>query len=577
MEAPSNGSNIPLERNAEKSLIKLDKITAGPENSPLTPDEVGLSTIYHNNEFWQLRVGVNNFDSKIEPFVIPNDQIDEVAIEHNIIGLDYLKGYVTIRSTRLGNLIYNDQLNTEFIFRGDGKDELYIDFRPLHDDPLKFPDEIWLTKLDFVVFDVTDVPNQDQLYKRIHFWHKPLHYMATRSTPFSTADYALDAQETVNQLVNTTNAVANAFAAIAGPIGAAAASIGLNAASTVVQSKEIAKKVRQLNNKDRQIYTGDAIRHILTSIGLKEFIDTDNWDRGSSKIFHTSYLNNSAKSEIEYILKNHTSEEGNHPCVFYYNRGINKYQLLPLTHFFDKAVDGKDQPGEYQLEHFLISPPTGLDDINVAYKTFAPVEGGDRFDRDIANINYNIIPHNEYKLYDMSGYDSMTHLISKPVHTYDHRNKEFKTFISDNDISNVKQYFEDNYTSKLYPKSRNSPLFILNKDKTDNVVTHHDHVPYENISSESLLNYGRNYIAQSAVFLNLAIEFDCIGSSHRHPGRFIGIDKFGLHTDNKYDYKLLGQWMVTSIKFVYKQDRMTNYISAVKTNTYGDLKINEDV
>lgn len=545
MPGPINGEVIPATRPKERVLDQSDSLeiseleenSAGvtENNSDLVGDEEGLSTIFINNDYWRMRVAFNNFDKKVKPFVLQNSQIAEIAFEHNITGLDYLKGYITIRSKRIGNLLFNDELNTEFVFRGDGKDEVYLDLKPQYNaDPNKFPEEIWFTKLDFVIYNIEDIPVQDGHYKRVHFWHKPYHILKTRHAPFSTADYLATQNNT---------------------------------------------DISQLNNEDRKIYTGDAIRHILRSVGLENFIDTDNWDRGSSKIFHTSFLNNSAETEITYLLQHHTSEEGDHPCLFYYNRGINKFQLLPLPTFFEKAVESKKDPGEYQLEHFWIVPTNaGLEDAESTPIQRAPLRAEDigRFDRDIKIRSYSFIGENEYTLVDMSGNDSMQTLISRPVHTYNHDSKEFLTFVPDNDITNVKQYFSNNYTSNLFPVGKSSPLFVLNKDKTDNVVNYHAMTPFENKSVESLLNYGRNFITQSAVFLNLGISFSTNGSTHRHPGRFIAIEK-NRNTENKYDYKLLGQWMVTKVAFTFRKDKMTNYLTAVKVNTYGDLKFNEDV
>lgn len=540
-QQPINGSVIQDTRDVEETLVALDQAKIpikGPDLN--SASESKFSTIKINGDNYQLRVAVNNHDNKVLPFIIPNSHLMDLQLEQNIANLDYLSGYITVYSRKLGNVIFNDELNTEFIFRGDGRDELYIDIKPLSNNSANaFPDEIWFTKLDFIVYDVQDIPGEGNHYKRIHFWHKPLYIMKTRSAPFSTADY-----------IQSTNSA----------------------------------DASQLNNDSRQIYTGDAIRFVLQSVGLENYIDLDNWDRGSSKIFHTSYLNNTAETEVKYLLQHHTSEEGNHPCLLYYNRGINKFQLIPIPTFFDKAVEksgGGEFAGDYQLEEFSIFPSDmGIEDVKPKTIRHTPKIRNTRTNQTAKLADFGNIDENSFALTDISGFDSMNMLITKPVHSYNHNSKEFKMRVPDNNITNIKQYFEENYSSKLFPTSTSEPLFVLNKDKTDNIVAHHIMSYSENKSEESLFNYGRNLVALNAIFLNLRICFDVYGTTNRHPGRFIAISspRGGKSTESKYDYKLLGQWFVTKTTLSWSgEGSLYSKINAVKINSHGDLKLNEDV
>ena len=280
---------------------------------------------------------------------------------------------------------------------------------------------------------------------------------------------------------------------------------------------------------------------------------------------------------ISYILKHHSSVSTGGPCLLYYNRGIKRFQLIPLEKFFERAGSTTNQPGEYQIEHFWIGPSdTGEEDIGVMIPR-APQLNDDDKNVDFTHREYSMISENRYTLSDMSGSDSTLALTSRSVHTYDHDKKRFYMLNDGNDIVSVKDHFEENYTDKLFPGPSGSPLFVLNNDKKNNKVIHQSYVPYNNKSEAAVrYPYGRNFTLQGAVFLNLGITFTVPGNSNRHPGRFIGIEKVRSNTDNKYDYRLLGQWFVTSTIFKYNRGILTNYISAVKTNTFGDLKFNED-
>ena len=519
----------PLPDNVAGSPAAANIGDAAQQATKQAPLDEAITTVFVNNDAWKVQV---SFDNKsIDPFVLQDEQLVEVAIEHSIIDPAYLKGYVTVKSKRLGTILNNDELNTEFIFRGDGKDEISFELKPLGAEEDVLPPEIWLTKLDFVVYDVEDIPTPDIHYKRIHFWHKPYQTMRARKIAFSTARYA-----------NIPD-------------------------------------VRNADDSDRAIPTGVALKHVISEAGLGEYIDTDNWDIGSSSIFYTAPSSSTVEGIMQYILSHHTSEKDSGPCLLYYNRGVNKFQLIAISEFFNKAGAELDKPGEYQIEHFWIQPKdTGTEDAEGYIPIKAPSNNDpESYDRDIKHRDYSIIRENQYTLSDMSGDDSMYALSSRLVHTYDHASKSFIMQAADHEVSNVKTAFKEQYTDKLYPGTSGSPLFVLNNDKTDNLVTHTAYVPSNNKSSQSLLCYGRNNILSNAIFLNLGINFTVPGSSHRHPGRFIGIDKSRNKTDNKYDYKLLGQWFVTSTTFSWKRGQMLNYVDAVKTHTYGDMKFEEKV
>ena len=514
-----NAAQLPPEPLVFGSEYKQESTGSGPEVD-------GVTTVWNENDIWNIKITLRNF-SMNEDLVIADNNLVELAINHNITEDSYLKGFATINVKRLGFSLF-DQLNNEFIFRGDGKDEIDIEINPQYQKD-ELPEEIWFTDLKFCVFDVEDLPADDGHYKRIHFWHKPYFILKTQEAGFSTANY--------------------------------------------IENNET--PVYLLNNSDRQIPTGLAAKHLLEEAGLSEYIDEDNWDIGSSKTFYTSPPGTSIIEAIKKVLSNHTSEDGLHPCLFYYNRGINKFQIIPLPDFFEKA--GKEDPGEYQIEHFWINPgDVGLNDLTPREYKAPIIDDPATFDRDIKNQYMSRINETDYTLIDMSGNDSSIALTDRAIHSYDFAKKKFDMYVEQNTIESAKEYFKKEYTEKLYPGEMGSPLFILNKDKKESKVLNHLYFDITTNSSTSLISKGRNFLARAAIFLNLGIEFKVPGSTHRHPGRFIAIEK-NSDTENKYDYKLLGQWFVTGTVFSWHRGQMTNYITAVKTNTYRDLKFNEDI
>jgi len=502
---------------------------AAEEISIPEPKDQTTSTIFMQNDIWKIQVSFDNQSPPVKPFVLKNNKLIELAFDHNIIEGAYLKGYVTISGKRIGDVIENNELNTEFVFRGDGRDEINLELNPSYEKSI-LPEEVWFTKLKFIVYDVEDLPADSGHYKRVHFYHKPYYIMKTRNLKLSSSELI------------------------------------------------ISENIQSLSNEDRMVYTGDLIKQAFINLGLVDFLDNENWDKGNSKIFYNSPANNTAIEEIQYILKQHTSEKEQSPCILYYNRGINKFQLISLPAFFSKAGVSSDSPGEYQLEHFYIKPQdTGIEDAEGISKNRAPLSNENPYKVDFKHDQYSLISENSYSLFDMSSTDSMLALVTRPVHTYTNKGKKFSVNIIDNDIQAVKTHFKETYTDLLYPGPAGSPLFVLNRDKINAETVHNGYITTLNKSPETLLNYGRNFTEQGAIFLNLGINFRVPGSSHRHPGRFFGLEKNRNNTDNKYDYRLLGQWFITRIVYSWHRGEPINFITAVKTHSYGDLKFNEDV
>lgn len=480
----------------------------------------GVTSTWTDNDIWKIKATFNNLSGK--EYVVSGNNLIELAINHSITNQEYLKGYILLNSNIMGESLF-DRLNNDFIFRCDGRDELKLEVNPIYE---SLPD-VWFTDLEFIVYDIEDIPTEVGHFRKIHFWHKPFHIMRSKEIKFSTANY--------------------------------------------ISSD---KDVYLLNDDDRKILSGDAVKYIFELLGLEDYIDEDNWDRGSNKLFYTTNVGDVPLDIIFSIVNSMTSADGDHPCTLYYNRIINKFQIIPLPKFFELA--GKDTPGEYQLEHFWIDVPgAGLGDLQV-FPRMAPLdENPSNLERDIKIQYMSRIAADAYTLTEMSGYDSSNELIPRVIHSYDFASKKFKMFVEPGDISTAKEYFEENYTDHLYPVG-NSSLFILNKDKTEKKMIKNLYYNASVGDSKGIITTSRNYFARAAIFLNLGITFNVPGSTHRHPGRFIAIEKNSA-TDNKYDYRLLGQWFVTDVIFSWHRNVLKNYITGVKTHAYGDLKIREDV
>jgi hypothetical protein len=501
-------------------------------------NERNTSTIFTENDTWKIKVVLDN--KTTEPFPVPANHIEKVVIEHQISSFTGIKGHLIIRSKKLGNILALDKEQSpvttkknEFVFRGDGLDEITFEANPSYDKTI-LPEDVWFMKNSFIVYEVIDIPTPQGHLKKILFYYKPFHRLFHFRSSFSTANYSSAGfEENLYQ-------------------------------GTLMKS----------SNEERKMYTGDIIKTLLKQAGLKEFIDDGEWERGITKIFYSSGNKTVYKDVIDYVIKYHVAKDG-YNCILYFNRGINKFQLISLKQFFDRA--GVDSPGPYQLEHYWIQPISTGSSEKIIETPKAPINNDAlNFKNDIKVRSKNIISESNYTLQDMSGSTNAKFVNTIMAHSYRHSNKRFSTKIKGNDIVNIKKEFKENFSDQLFPGKYGDALFPINESKVKNYSYQSTYNVLDNIDENCLGNFGKNHIISNNIFLNLSIDFQVPGSTHRHIGRFIAIEKYG-DVETKYDDRLLGQWFVIGMVFVFNKGRLYNKITAVKINTQQSLKFREDV
>lgn len=485
-----------------------------------------------DNQLWKISISLTNYSPPVKPVFIPGNYIHELVLEHNILDPCFWKGSMIVTSNRFGILEGEnpeDNLNLEMLFRGDGKDEALIEIVPLFSDSIELPSETWHIKSDFIIYDVEDIPwkNGSGMAKKLYFWHKAYALLTERGTPFSTAKHV--------DVVN----------------------------------------LRRATNEDRMLPVGRAIKHLLEDSNLKQYIDYDEWDDGSSnsKIFYSSSAGSCALESLQDLLLRYVSSDGG-PGLLYFNRGKNKFQLIGLKKFFEKA--GMSDPGEYYYETFMLGTgDSGTMDTNITPNK-TPTITQSKYDH--ANIlkKYNIIRDNSYIITESSGADSMESFISHMIHTYNHGDKLFSILYKDSEIKNHKKLFKKKYTDKLLPGVRGQPLILLNSAKKNQSRVSQRFVSSINLTTDIINKVGSNYLVLCTLFLNMGINFKVQGSTHRHAGRFIGIEK-NKNSDNKYDHRMLGQWFTTAVITRWRDNQLYNEIVANKVNSFSDLRFNEEV
>jgi hypothetical protein len=427
-----------------------------------------------------------------------------------------------------------------YTFRNDGKDYLDITIRPeVEEDtdlPIKKLDpKLWELHFKCVIYDKEDIEVQDitRKLKKFYFWDKDYQKMLDNHIQWSTATSTLNESKRAQ-------------------------------GSLYVPS--------QATDDQRKMYTGDAIKSILLDNNFN--IDENNFDRGSSKIFYSTFQDKDIWDNIDYILRHHISAKttGQEPidesdiCIFTKNEYEQQFELIPINKLFKKAGNDVNIPLEYQLEH-LFFDETG-NPSNSPYK--APFLNTTDTTRDVKTTKIK-----KYRFVDMSTADNTQLIVTMPVHSYDYKHKTFSISMQNSNVETLDEKIKKIYIeNNLLSKNGSHTLLTLNQDKIKNNKIS----PIFSIRANkpSVTKKGLGSLLYSSLFFNECLAFQVDGSTIRKSARFVGIDR-QTNSDNVLDYKLCGQWFVTNVKHNFFHNMYTNEVIAVKMHSYDNLNISKEV
>lgn len=338
------------------------------------------------------------------------------------------------------------------------------------------------------------------------------------------------------------------------------------------------KKMSQQSNTNRELPTGFIIQNILNRAlpGEKQAYSWD-WETGGGNMFYTSPTDYKAIDDLEYVLGRHVSsaETGYQPCIFKLERFTDKWSLLPVGEYFKRAIttgnDGTQIAGPAQGERFHIT--TGGTDTGIKPTSKTPVLPNNN-----PSINYHFLDSGtirDYNFTELSGLDCQELLTSILVHKYNKKTKTFHIDITDNNIENTKTYFQKEFIDKTLggKDGHGTTSWLIDPSRKDN---QNYRVATAGCDSPSALTVGRNKILLSALLIGNTIEFRVPGETNRKAGKFIAIDRSENYKDNDHDRKVLGQYFVTKVIHLYKQDTgYDNIVYGVKPYFYNDLGFDE--
>ena len=506
--------------------------------------EVPLANEYLDERVFKFQVYFWNNDGQI--IKLFRGSIDELVIQDSILDW-YHTGYMTFKNPKnvferaSKRYVGREEIDTlPYRFRNDGRDYIYIEIDvPVEDDILSsesLENEVYTIRLLCSIYRSEDVSGKspNEKLKRVYFRDYRKQLMSEKNAYWSTAT-AIARHRGIDSYWST----------------------------------------YLVDDKKRSIYSGDAIKDIITEC-LKTSTTTpefeDDFSKGGERIFYTSSASAKVDDDLEYILHQHVHDNINtDPCILRVNRFTDKWSLLPISEYFNRAyLSESEMPGQYQLDRFFLADEAMPAEISGnILRTPAKFTAMNNFFTD-----YNLI--NDFQFVETSAIDNSELINTTAVHIYNNKTKQFNVQYENSDIESVRDYMVDTVLHPLLADSAGAVSnIVLNKSLSENKNIKHLFTSKASKVGESLA--GRNKTLMAAIFTGNSINFNVKGFPSRQAGRFISIDRDNAYSDNSFDDKLLGQYLTTSVTHTINAQGYNNEILAVKPYTFKDQQFNEDV
>lgn len=514
-----------------------------------------------NNHLYEWEVYFVNSTGRV--LKVPVTALKELKIEETLATW-VSKGSITVNFD-------NDLAESygSYVFRNDGEDLLRVRLIPKNDP--KYPDlnitkKQWELNYIFSIYDVQDVSPQTRgntdsatvtRLKKFLFWDIRYQLLISRNLQYSTAE---------------------------------SGEAGINNGFGNFQTEN-----DLLRDENRSISTDLAIDEIIKrafgddpvlSLTGKDFDTKENWDTGLTNIFYTSGAMENAYEDLMYLYSRHVSSEfQDDVCILSVERnegGIGAITLKPLTRYFANA--GSKEPGKYQLEHLFFRTDIQSTESETTKDYRAPIltnkttgRSGNDMTRDIKINDFNII--DKYEFVDISPIVNTTNFVSRPVHSFDFKNRTYNIDFQKNSLDAAISKFSDQYVSRLYTnRSSSSNNFLLNTNTPTKTVNSNIQPTFslygDSEVPESRIPDGLHRILKTGLFQNTCINFVVPGLSFRKAGMFVGIDRLTGSTENTLDDKLCGQWFVINVQHIISAGMYYNIITAVKIHRFNPVAFN---
>lgn len=552
-------------------MINIPFFNNKKELNEFVDDWAKRNTISIDNRDWFFCVAIDNGKNRT---LLTKSTIEALVIEDDLFEW-YTKGYITItndessleRTVGPEKLLELVGMDPGYKIRGDGRDIISINITPKLSTLNSFiaklagldkrPDEdIFKLSNDYVIYDSkTEYVEGEKQLKTFYFWDLRYQLLLERNVHYSTG------------LVKSKS------------------------------EKSFEKEIRRVNNEDRSIDSGEAIKEFIKH-SLEdqdpEFED-DLWDKGGTKIFYSSPAQYKGINDLDWLMDSHISDSSadNDVCILKYDTYIKKWTLMPISKYFEEALDGKDA-GDYQFDRFLISdhdgpqnfimkalslippdpraPKMTIGDINSKIKDpkMPLPKVGQIRRKNMTNAETAELEKSNWKFEDLAGVDNQTLLTTYAVHSYNMGTHEFNIDVYDNEIQKVYEKFSEKYIEKNFMgKKKPVPSFAITPGKKSRKVMNNLFTLSDEDKARAIK--GRNQLYKNLIFLNNTCSVTCKGETHRRSGRFFSIDRNTAYFNNDFDNKILGQYFIVNVQHRLIGERYETEMLGVKPYRFEDV------
>jgi hypothetical protein len=532
------------------------------------------------DQFYYIEIWLYNQIEGQVPFPVPFYFVNSLALEETLMDW-FVKGWIVFnnnfeileRGANAGgsNEGRKEKVNAPYIFRTDGRNRISIKIYPIPNNQSysnigqtesQLPRDKWEMSFDCVIYDVEDLPTESAQVKlkKFYFWDERYQIFSEKNIEWSTCkaqngwslpDYqrGMPANEALLNLIKTAS---------------------LKTPKTNVENFEDPANVIKVG-----YYEGGRIDNPQIALNYSDLA----WDMGSENtitkklvngteisyrndlIFYTSPANNNVLDDMEYIISNVVSKEGN-PAFLRFGRHTDDkvWNLVGLEKYFRDAE-------KEQVERLIIEDGV---EPRKPYAPRAPLN----FSSDIQNFMSGIASRiKQYKFSPMVAVDD-GRILNSPLHHYDFTTGRFNIFYGENTAKEVINQMTTAGKQGLHSLKQTSSHVLLNLNQTKNTG-----IMLKNMFSPKPFiptNFPKVQMMKDALYLNESVCFITNGLTIRSPGRFIFIDYSNSNDINPFDDRFLGQWLMTKVVHLFTQDNYITEVVANKIDTFSRLWPNED-
>ena len=499
----------------------------------------------------QFRFGLMLMNQDGYIFRVRKDAITELKLVDSLTEWFHY-GYVDIsnpddmmeRASLSRDADWTEKQSNPYSFRSDSRDLLYFFMEPyLGTDGAVTPvleNEVYTIKMLFTIYKTDDLNDQYKKSRgkaqRLYFHDYRYQSLIEKNLYYSTAKH--------NQ-----------------------PSLNISSAPKTKSRKPIT----QHGNANRSKLTGEIIQDIFRStFGRSDLVKCFEfrWSFGAAEMMYTSPSNYRALDDLNYILSRHTDFSGD-PCLLKLNRYSNMWSLAPLTQYFLNSTTDEMTPGPIQSENFTLSFGGSVEEsgkIPSSRKSFPAGVSNPMVNYHLEDIS--IIE--DFTFVEMDGTDCQLELDSTVVTRYSDKDKQYSLDLTANNIGDIRDHFANLYAGPMLSTNGIGahPAWLDDTSRTGyfNFSVVDSWSPDEAASMS--VSHSKKLLA--SVMLGNSIYFNVRGMTARRSGVFMTMDREYEYTDNVYDNKVLGQYLITRVEHIITSGEYTNHIIGVKPTLFSN-------